>query len=260
MDAGLVPYAQGELDVRIKAALGTNADLVSYSNVITLKVTPYTTETPRLWIPGSYQSDSGYGNNWTQSTAATLASEGYGNTNFEGYMYLANNVVADGDNGFKFSTQENWDGTNYGDDDSGNFTNISPTGVNIGANAGYYLVKVNTSATGPGALSYTLQPTSWAITGSATPLGWPDNGIADQNMTYNPTTKKWEIIIALTTGGNEFKFRANDGWELNYGDEGNDGILEFNNGSNMSVPTNGTYKVELDLSSPRNYTWTATLQ
>lgn len=53
---------------------------------------------------------------------------------------------------------------------------------------------------------------------------------------------------------------ANDAWEINYGDEGNDGILEFNNGNNLSVPADGTYFVQLDLSKPRNYTWTATLQ
>ncbi|NJM80482.1 MAG: hypothetical protein HC854_14265 [Flavobacterium sp.] len=42
-----MPFEETDIDVRIKASLGSNADLVAYSNVITLKVTPYTTDLPK---------------------------------------------------------------------------------------------------------------------------------------------------------------------------------------------------------------------
>ncbi len=72
-------------------------------------------------------------------------------------------------------------------------------------------------------------------------------------MTYNPTTKKWEITIALTAG--EFKFRANNGWSLNLGGDNNgDGSMDFG-GPNLTVTTAGTYTVILDLSNPRAYTY-----
>ena len=154
-------------------------------------------------------------------------------------------------------TNVNVDG-DYGDDGSFSGTLLQTGESNIQLSAsGYYRITANTD---PTVLSYNVEATRWAITGSATPLGWPDNGVVDQDLTYNPTTKKWEIIIPLTAGGNQFKFRANDAWTLNYGDDGNDGTLEFNSGSNLSVSASGTYLVELDLSNPRNYTWTATLQ
>ena len=84
--------------------------------------------------------------------------------------------------------------------------------------------------------------------------GWD----ADANMTYDQTTKKWSIVISLI-GGQEIKFRANDDWGLNYGDTGADGSLN-EGGDNIAVATSGSYLVELDLSNPRAYTYTLTLQ
>lgn len=254
-----MPFESTDIDVRVKASLGSNADLVSYSNTITLKVTPYTTDLPKIYVVGNFLDGAGYGSNWTPANAVPIAASDFGKTDFEGYVYMN-----EGSNEFKFlPTNASFDG-DYGDD--GSFSGVlvqeGESNCQI-TGAGYYLVKANTgevTTANPNGLKYSVQSTSWAITGSATPLGWPDNGVMDQNMTYNQTSKKWEIIIALTAGGNEFKFRANDDWALNYGDPGNDGTLEFNSGSNLSVPANGTYLVELDFSNPRNYTWTATLQ
>lgn len=249
---GINPFEATDVDVRIKSSLGSNSSLEAYSNTIKITLTPYTTETPKLWLPGSYQADSGYGDNWTQSTAATIASEGFGNANFEGYVYFATAQAAP-DNGFKFSSQADWDGTNYGDD--GNFSGVlSASGGNIGVSAGFYKVNANTTT-----LTYNLTATQWAVTGSGTPNGWPDNGVVDHNMTYNQTTKKWEIILVLSAGGNEIKFRSNDDWGLNYGDTGADGSLN-EGGDNIAVPAAGTYLIELDLSNPRAYTYTLTAQ
>lgn len=250
LEAGLTPYTEGDLDIRVKSSLGTNSEMIGYSNTVTITITPYTTETPKLWMPGSYQADSGYGNNWTQSSAATLASEGYGNTNFEGYVYFNSNQASP-DNGFKFSSQANWDGTNYGDD--GTFSGmLSSSGGNIDLTAGYYRVTANTTD-----LTYNMTATQWGIAGSATTNGW--DGMIP--MTYNPTTKKWSIVATLTTQAapdNGLKFKANGGWDINLGDNGADGSAEYG-GTNIST-TAGTYLIELDLSNPRAYTYTLTPQ
>ena len=52
----------------------------------------------------------------------------------------------------------------------------------------------------------------------------------------------------------EIKFRANNDWGVNYGDNGGDGTLELNGGNIPS--TAGTYNIELDFSDPNNPTWT----
>ncbi|NJM81017.1 MAG: hypothetical protein HC854_17960 [Flavobacterium sp.] len=65
---------------------------------------------------------------------------------------------------------------------------------------------------------------------------------------------------ATTFCHGEFKFRANNGWDLNLGgDPDGDGSMNYG-GPNLTVPTAGTYLIELNLSNPRQYTYTLTLQ
>jgi starch-binding outer membrane protein SusE/F len=246
LDAGLTPFTAGEIDIRIKGALGTSNALEVISNEITVNITPFTTELPKLAVPGNHQG-------WTPSTAPLLAASAFGETDYEGYVWL------NGEHKFvapNVSGAFEWGNTDYGDD--GTFSGVlAETGEsNCTATAGYYLIKVNTSAyhptNNPQGMTYSETPTSWAITGAATPNGWPDPA-PDHDMTYNPTTKKWEITIALTAG--EFKFRANNGWTLNLGADNNgDGSMDYG-GPNLSIATAGTYTVILDLSNPRAYTY-----
>jgi hypothetical protein len=53
------------------------------------------------------------------------------------------------------------------------------------------------------------------------------------------------------------KFRANNGWDINYGDKGADGMLDFNS-DNIKIPSAGNYTITLDFSSPRNYKYSLT--
>ena len=238
------PFASANFRVRVKASTGA---VVVYSNAVEMIITPYTTETPRLWVNGLFQDGSGYGTDFT--TAPQLIATAYGDPNFEGYVYIAANIT-DVANGFKFSTQANTDGTNYGKGDAAN--KLSATGTNITADAGYYLVKANTDA-----LTYSLTQTSWGIIGNSTPGGW-DNSTP---MTYDPATKKWTIVAVMTAQSapdNGWKFRANNAWDLNLGDavlNATDGVLSYG-GSNIGIATAGTYKITLDLSNPREYSYT----
>lgn len=244
LEAGLIPFSVGGIDIRVKASLGTSNVMEVISNKITINVTPFTTDLPKLAVPGNHQG-------WNPATAPLLASSAYGETDYEGYVWL--------DGEYKFLRPKAdgtfaWDGdaADWGDDGtfSGVLQNLSE--VNCLATAGYYLVKANTKTTGTGALTYSADLANWAITGSATPNGWPDPA-PDHDMTYNPTTKKWEITIALSAG--EFKFRANNGWSLNLGaDNDGDDSMDYG-GPNLTVSTPGTYTVILDLSNPRKYTY-----
>jgi len=142
--------------------------------------------------------------------------------NFTGYMYL-------NQNGFKFSTQPNWDGTNYGADfdtapNAGNIVITEP--------AGFYQVDVNLSAK-----SYTLTPFTIGIIGNATPKGWD----GDTNMTYNPEERCWELKDVTLTDG-EMKFRHTNDWNLSWGGELDN--LTTQNGPNIAVAA-GTYDIKL---------------
>lgn len=144
--------------------------------------------------------------------------------NFTGYMYL-------NQNGFKFSTQPNWDGTNYGADfdtapNAGNIVITEP--------AGFYQVDVNLSAK-----SYTLTPFTIGIIGNATPKGWD----GDTNMTYNPEERCWELKDVTLTDG-EMKFRHTNDWNLSWGGELDN--LTTQNGPNIAVAA-GTYDIKLEV-------------
>ena len=141
---------------------------------------------------------------------------------FTGYMYL-------NQNGFKFCTQPNWDGTNYG----GAFFGESEDNIMMTQEAGFYQVDVDLSAH-----TYTLTPFTIGIIGNATPNGWA----GDTDMTYNPEERCWELKNVELTDG-EMKFRHTNDWNLNWG-----GPLDalVHDGDNIAVAA-GTYDIKLEV-------------
>lgn len=162
---------------------------------------------------------SGDANGWSFSNPLySAAADG----KYTGFMYL-------NQNGFKFATQQDWNGTDYG-------TGLVEKGSNIVLTepAGFYKVDIDLTSQ---ALTYTAI-NRVGIIGSATPNGWN----SDQAMTYNATEKCWEIKgITLTAG--EMKFRANNDWVLDWGGSLTDITLK---GGNINVAA-GKYNIKLYL-------------
>lgn len=80
------------------------------------------------------------------------------------------------------------------------------------------------------------------IIGSATPGGWDvdsDLRLADPERVDKST---WTTIVYLTAG-DEVKFRANDAWDVNWGDTGFPTGTGTADGPNIPIPTSGFYKV-----------------
>ena len=241
----LIPFTQGGLEIRVKSTVGTTASQESFSKVVTYLVTPYSTDLPKLYLTGNFLNNSGYGANWTPANGVPVAASAYGKTDFQGFVNINEASYA-----FLFlPTTINFD-NKFGDD--GTFSGVLKAGGSdiSGSGAGYYYVKADTTT-----LTYSLTKTSWGIIGAAVPgTGWGSSSA----LTYNATTKKWEKTMTLSAG--EFKFRANDAWTLNLGGDSNaDKSMDFD-GPNLKVTTAGTYKVELNLSNPRAYSYTITLQ
>ncbi len=183
---------------------------------------------PVIYVPGAHQG-------WDPATAPQLASVNSDGT-YEGYVNFKEAL-----NQFKFTEGPNWD-ANWGD--TGADGTLDAGGDNIvAAEAGYYKLNVDLNAK-----TYSVTKTDWGVIGSATAGGWD----SDQNLTYDAETDTWSASLNLSVG--EIKFRANDGWDINLGDNGADGTLEAG-GANIAVAEAGEYKVTLKLGTP-DYAYT----
>lgn len=248
----------GTVYFRVRAYVGADAGNVveQLSEVMAVSVTlPEEAEEgldlPKIFVVGNFLASGGYGTDWTPADAVPLAAAAEGNTAYEGYVFINSETPE-----FKFlPANTSFDG-DYGDTgaDNGTFsgTLVQEGEVNAGTpdgTGGYYLVNVDTDA-----LTYDLTKTSWGVIGNATPTGWD----SDTDMVYDSATKTWSVTLDLTeqeAPDNGIKFRANDAWDINFGDTDADGTLDFNTNQNIGIPEDGNYTITLDLSNPRQYTY-----
>ena len=211
---GYILYAGdswGELQTPVIPGAGTWIVTLDMNNLT------YTVGKPVLYMAGD-------ANGW--ATNDYLAGED--GVHFTGFMFL-------NQNGFKFCTQPEWKGTNYGAnfDTAADAANITMTEA-----AGYYKVDVDLESK-----SYVLTPiTTIGIIGDATAGGWD----ADQDLTYVPYNSEtkalgyWEAKDVVLKAGT-MKFRANHDWAINWGGDVN---ALTQGGDNLTVEA-GTYDIKL---------------
>lgn len=160
--------------------------------------------------------------------------------NFELYVYLTA-----GGGGFKFLEVQDWAGDWEADpDNEGKIIQTGSDNLTV-AEDGFYWIRVNF-----GDFSYTATKTEWGIVGDATPGGWA----TDTDMTFDGG-HTWSIDVTLTAG--KFKFRANDGWDINFGPGSTAGSLQFNTGD-IDGPAPGNYHIEMILDPVGGYRYTVT--
>lgn len=239
---GITAGASGKLDFRIKAVTALGA--IVYSNVTPITVNTYVPlinyQFPKaLWVAGNYQ-------NWDPASAPKIvdpAATGTAGTGYEGYINF-NNANPE----FKLVKGNDWGAGDFGDAGGGKLSN-GGNNIKLTQGAGVYLMKANTQAMTWSATKIT----TWGIIGDATPGGWG----ASTPMTLN--SNGTYSITANLEGGKELKFRANDDWAINFGDNksggGPDNIPDYG-GDNIAISTSGSYLITLDLSAGGNYKYT----
>lgn len=173
----------------------------------------YTVSLPVLYMAGDV-------NGWVQAKALMLGNDG----NYTGYIHVTKA-------GFKFTSQENWNGTNYGYATDSTLSTDGGAGNLSVANDGVYYAKVNTSA-----LTYKMTEIT-AISLIGTIKG---NWDTDVDMTYDAATNSYSVTADLAAG--DFKFRMNHDWNLNLGGTA-DALSQ--NGSNIPIATAGNYTIKL---------------
>jgi hypothetical protein len=227
------------------------------SNEVSITATPYDTfdEFERLYVPGSYQGASGYGNDWSpgNTNVAKLFSAG-NDGKYEGFVWMNVSNPA-----FKLTPVPDWIG-DKGDiaENPNTFTTLVQSGgkdIKPTDGAGTYFLTVNWNAN-----TYSIGKRQVAIIGQATPNGWgtPTYLTFDTNPA-SPYYQMYTLDLALTN--DEFLIRLKDDWSVKMGTlSGNTentttgGQYKIKlNGGNMKVPAAGNYKVVLDIRNSANY-------
>jgi starch-binding outer membrane protein SusE/F len=246
INIGMAPGSSDTMQVRMKYDVKTTAVAAAYSNIIKLVFTPYfdivVYDFPKaLRIAGNYQG-------WDPGTAPSIVDKnasGTTGTNYEGYIYFN-----DPSPQFKMVKGNNWGAGDFG---MASATTLSNGGSNLtlSGGAGVYRLKANTSA-----MTWSNDKiTTWGIIGDATPGGWG----ASTAMTFvtppagSPGNVKWTITANLTAG--EMKFRANDAWTINFGDNSPRDNKPDYDGANIPIAVAGNYTITLDLLAG-NYNYT----
>lgn len=183
----------------------------------------------QLYTPGD-------ANSWSQAKSDRLFTTDY--TNYAGYAHVKEN--------FKFTSALNWDGVNYGFAGDGKLSNDGGAGNLVAPAEGLCFLQANIAS-----LTYSISApvTTYGLIGAATPNGWD----ASTALTPSANEMVWEGDVAMK--GGEYKFRANDAWDINLG--GSIDNLTQDAGNLMFTEPDGTYHVVLDLSTyPAKATFT----
>lgn len=220
-----------DIDVRLKA----DAEGI-VSNTLKLNVTPY-----RVLVQYGFPAAINVAGNfqgWSPATApqiVSLANDG----NYAGFIDFTTGTPAPE---FKFVKGNDWSAGDFGSAGTGLLGN---GGNNLQLSApGFYLIRANTNARTWS--NYRIN--AWGLIGSATANGWN----SDQDLTWNPGTKTYTITTNLSAG--EIKFRANDDWAVDLGDNGADGRPDLG-GNNIKIETAGNYTITLDIMIGGNWVY-----
>lgn len=179
-----------------------------------------------LWTPGP-------ANGWNAGGSQMLYTDNY--KTYIGFVHI--------DSEFKFTSAPDWNHTNFGFAGAGKLStdgaadNLKVTQDDEPFGNSLYWCTADIVA-----LTYKTTPVSTlAIIGDATEGGWDKETV----MEHSDDFLTWTVTTTLKEGS--FKFRANNGWDINLG--GSLDSLVFNSPDNIPAPKTGTVTITLDLSS-----------
>ncbi len=239
LNSGIPGGNSGKVEYRIKAVTASGA--LAYSNVVNVTIQSYV-PILRVYLPGSYQSATGNGNDWDPPTAPELIRDlraGVFNKMYYIYIYLPAGAQ------FKITIGRSWN-INYGG--SGGVLSGSGNNLTVAA-AGFYRVSVNIST-----LTYDISTGRMGFVGGATGAGWNPPGVFPTYALGNSGTNLFVGLTNFTSGG--WKLIDNNAWDngsqtvnetRSYGTAGGDGSTLQVNGANFNdYPTAGRYRVIWD--------------
>jgi hypothetical protein len=229
----------GKVEYRIKATTASGS--VAYSNVVNVTITTYI-PILRFYMPGSYQSATGNGTDWTPGDAPELIRDlrsAVFNKLYYIYIYLPAGAQ------FKFTQGRDW-AINYG----GTGGTLSGNGANLSVPAaGFYRITIDVIS-----LKYDIKQGRMGFVGGATGAGWNPPNVFPTYAMGAPATNLFVGLTDFTTDG--WKLIDSSAWNdgsntagetRSYGSTGGDGSTMEVNGANFpNITTAGRYRVIWD--------------
>ncbi|WP_334058592.1 SusE domain-containing protein [Polaribacter sp. P097] len=225
IQSGIAVDAAGDLEMRLRSVITDAASgtvLERTTETVTINVTTYLTvlDLSTTWgIVGSAANDWG-----------ATPDLPFFKTDVDGELVAYVNLV---DGEFKFRENNDWS-NNLGSD-SATGGSVTSNGANIAVSAGSYKIGLDLNN-----MTYSIENFSLGIVGSAA-NDW--GATPDLMLEYDPYSDVFRGLVTLTDG--EMKFRLNNDWGTNWGDDGVDGTLDPG-GANIAA-TAGTYFATVNL-------------
>lgn len=225
-----------EMEVRVCASVSPDVESLC-SQAVSVTINPFQAEVvyPFLTVPGDYQG-------WDPADENYKVFSRKSDDIYEGYIYFDVDAAV-----YKFAQGLSWD-VNWGDIDPADGT-LDMGGIDnnipINDGKGMYLLHCDLNT-----LTHFNLKTDWGVLGDATPGGW------DTDTDFAWDAARGVLSVTLDLGAGEIKFRANDTWDVNFGDDFTNGTLEAD-GANIPVAEAGNYTIDLILNvADYNYTIT----
>lgn len=223
-----------DIELRVCASVSSELETLC-SDVVTISVTPFPAEVdfPVLNVPGNYQD-------WDPADFTRVVFSRKSDDVYEGYVYMGLE-----ENLYKFA-RGSWD-ENWGDNEADGILDASgfENDITTTEGAGMYFLRADLNT-----LEHSNMRTDWGVIGDATADGWD----ADTDMTWDET--KFALTATMDLAEGAIKFRANDAWDINFGDNFGNGNLQLD-GENIVISEAGNYTIDLHLNQA-NYAYTLT--
>lgn len=229
------PGTKATYQIRLAAYIGESV-APAVSNVQSVDITTYVPqkEFPKIWVIGDYCG-------WSHDNSQFIYSKN-SDDEYEGWICFNGKAA----NGWKFTPEAGWENDWGADKANPPAAEVSKQvlqvkGDNIVSYSGYaYLVKFN-KATKQLTMENKIT-TSFGLIGDATPGAWANS----TDMTFDPATRTFSAELELTTG-KQFKFRADNAWEIDFGAGEKAGELSFKGNNIDFTGSTGKYKVTVNL-------------
>ena len=223
----------------VGAKVGEYAKIYSNGVTVSAKITAAEKEYPKLTVAGSYAYNS-----WTPGKGQFVFDFDGTDTKYSGVIDFGEDVsalqfkfvgAAWGQNEFSVPSGEAQAA------EAAELPLVAGGGDNISAYTTHRFYSLTLDKATP-KVSKNFSFNSLGVIGDATPTGWD----ADTDMAFNTEKQRFYVDLTLTDG--KIKFRADDGWDVNWG--GADGVLA--SGGSDIVVTAGDYRIYVNLNDPAN--------